>query len=130
MIYISGIFIETEEELQVFCDSIKQQLSYREDYDFIAKEFEKFLHRCFEADQKLTDMVREKISEDYLTVIHIPVHEDEVLLQFDFALVSENDDDIKRREEILYQKFCDICFGNIQPFFYTVWNYYENKLKS
>ena len=127
---MSDEFITTEEEIQIISESIKQQLSYREDYAFFAQEFEKFLFKCFEADQRLTKMVQEKISEDYTTIVHIPIYEGEALLQFDFALINEKDEDIKKREEILYHKLCDICFGNIQPFFYTIWNYYEKKLKS
>lgn len=119
----------TREQIETFTYLVRKKMEYRKDFDYIGKEFEKFLLRCQEADEKLTEMVHTRISKDYTSIVHIPIHEEEILLQFDFALVNEKDEDITRREEIQYQELCNICFGEIQPFFYTVWNYYEQQAK-
>ena len=83
-----------------------------------AEAMEKINEQAYkEADKRLQKMVEEKFSDDFISIVTIPSHDIQDLDSFYFQLVSKSEQKIKKRQEIIYQEFCQICFGHIKPFY-------------
>lgn len=124
MIVIDELILPTLESIEGFKEQMLQN-AYKDDFVDISNLYYDFLLECFDADKKLQDMVFEKISDRYISFTILPIKDTDNLDSFSFSLVSEDDEDIKKRDELMYRNFCDICFGNIKPYYTRLLEFYE-----
>ncbi len=125
MIVINDLVFETFEEASIIFDELEKRKT-RKDHDKIIEIYDKFLRECFRADKKLNEMVLDKFGEEYHSFVILPIEEIEDLSSFSFLLTPPDGvEKIKKRQELLYRKLCDICFGNVKPFYVRLMDYYK-----
>lgn len=119
MIRISeDVFLYGEEDLNVFLEYMKAEALTQDEKDY-HNVFSKYIKEVFQNDQKLQQMVSEKISDDLVSVVMLPIQEGEDPDQFTFGLMRPNGEKIKKKEELFYKNLCDICFGNTPGLYST-----------
>lgn len=111
------IVVDNEETLDLFLEAMQEYV-----YNDVSKQtyniFKKYLHECFDADVRLTQMTQDKLGNDIYPLVFINLGECDDLNAFNFSLTSENENrEVKFIEEKQYYSFCDICFGHIQGLF-------------
>lgn len=124
MIIINDMMFQTKENINDLITQMKEN-AYKEDLVKVTEIYHEFLIECYEADERLQQMVFENISEDYLSCTVIPINDTDDLNSFGFSLVAEDDRKIKKREELKYKDLCNICFGHIQPYYSRLVEHYQ-----
>lgn len=108
------LFFFDESILNNFCKEL-QDSSYDENTRIGNRVFTEHLQQAFEADKRLTNMVRNHISEDLVPVVSFEFCNTCDLNKFDFFLASTDENrKVLKREELLFYEYCDVCFGYIQ----------------
>ena len=125
MIIINDYIISDLEDINTLIDVCKKT-AYKQDLLEITDIYEQFLLECYDADKRLQEMVFNRFGDDYISFVLIPTQETEDLSSFSFQLANKNDILIKRRDEIIFKDFCDICFKNIVPLHDRLISYYED----
>lgn len=123
MIIIDNMALPNLEAIMEFI-KILDDNSYKKEHEDIIEMYQAFLIECFEADQRLQQMVFDRLGEEYISFSIIPINDTEDLNSFSFQLAIEDSLEIKKRDELIYQDLCDICFGGIEPFYTRLSNYY------
>lgn len=116
MIVIHDKVIESREQIEEIAEQMRADAYKEELLDFV-ELFRIYLLDCFEADEKLQEMVVENLSEDYICFSILPVSEIEDYRVFNFELGSKKDVKIKKREERLFENYCNICFGPVKTYY-------------
>ena len=113
----------SREDVINFCSEIKKA-AYKEEYEILSDMYLDFLLECFDADVRLQKMVFDRFGEDYLCLVILPVNNFEDLQSYSFELLIRNDKKVRKRDEKIFQEFCDICFKNIKPFYNRLFDFY------
>lgn len=116
MIIIKDMLITDIEEIDLLINEI-QKNSYKEDYKIITDIYYSFLLQCYDADIRLQQMVSEQIGEDFISFVVLPIEETDDLDSFGFRLAHEENIKVKKRDELIFNDLCNICFGGIKPFY-------------
>lgn len=119
------LIIDDKEGLDLFLEEMQSRT-----YNDITREtfdvFSKYLHECYDADLRLTEMTQEKLGDDVCPIVFIDLGECDDLNAFNFSLMSVDEDrKIKFSEEKVYYNLCDICFGHIQGLFDRVFLHFN-----
>lgn len=124
MIVIDEIGIASLEDIEFIVEKLKEN-AYKDDYKVVAEMYHEFLLKCFDADIRLQEMVLERLGEDFISFVILPVEDVDDLTAFSFQLANKEDKKITRRDEIIYKDFCDVCFGGIKPFYLQLLEFYD-----
>lgn len=124
MIVITDRFFPTKEHLEEIIDDMYEN-AYKDEHRDIAKIYHDFLMEVYDADVRLQNMVNERISDEYTSYVGIPFEETVVLSRFYFSLRDKDFNEPKRRDELIYEDLCKICFGHIKPYFNRLLDYYK-----
>ncbi len=126
MIIVEEVIIPDIETLDSFLQHIQDSI-YKEEHKIYYEIYYSFLMECYEADKRLQGMVSDKMRDDLISLVFLPLKETRKLDEFYFELFSEEDKKIKKREELMYQDFCKICFGGIKPYYNRLIDYYNEQ---
>lgn len=112
MIFLHDIYIETQEQLDIFIKEIWNQTPESADKNLIngIKLYEEYLRNIFRLSLKLQDSVQKDISNDLYTCVIIPFKETDDFDSLDFVIAAEDDREIRKREMILFRSYCDRYF--------------------
>lgn len=126
MIVINKQFFPNKESIDLLIEELMKN-SYKDVYKDLTQIYAELLYQCLDADIKLQQMVLDNISDDFISFVILPILEIEDLDSFSFELASLNEDvHIKKRDELKYQEYCDICFGNIKPLYTRFYEYFNS----
>lgn len=115
MIVIHDSILESKEQIKKLITYMEKDV-YKDDlYNFV-NLFHDYLMDCFDADEKLQEMVTKNLSDEYICFSILPVKETEDFDSFGFELVSKTKDKIKKREEKMFENYCNICFGSVKTY--------------
>lgn len=127
---LGDTILETEEIINALTEQMKAN-AYKEEYEDITDIHYNFLMECFEADKKLQKMVTDRFGEGFISFVFLPIKDTDPLNTFGFRLMFYDTDEnfvgVKKRYEIIYQDFCNTCFGSFVPFYDRIVEYYENR---
>jgi hypothetical protein len=124
MLVMSDMFFFSKEVIEKVISNIKEN-TYHDKYRDAADIHYDFLMECFDADEKLQKMVFDKIGEDYISFVILPINPTERLDSFSFSLVHVDNKKVKKRDDLIYKDLCKICFGEIKPLFWRLVDFYE-----
>ena len=126
MIIINDIAFLRLEDIDYFIEELNKQ-AYKEEYKVITDIYYSFLLECYDADIRLQEMILEKLGEDYIPFVILPILDTEDLDSLSFELAANEGVKIKKRDELIFKELCDICFGNIKPFYTRVIDYFDEE---
>lgn len=126
MIFIKDLFIETLEQIDIVIDEASNYI-YKEGQEDIFRIFREYLIDCHYADVKLQEMVTNRFGDDYVSFVILPIEEIDDWGSYSFSLVSMSGKKIKKRDELIYSEFCDLCFQFIRPFSYRLNDFFTEK---
>lgn len=112
MLLINNQEIFDREEVDSLLRIIKEDALTEEEKEFYAV-VEEYLIEVFEQNLKLQEMVSEKISEDLISVVILPLDKNGNLDEFNFGLINVEGDKVYKRDELVFQNLCNICFGHV-----------------
>lgn len=124
MLVMNETFFPTKESIELLIQDMEKN-AYKEEYVAATQIHHEFLLECFDADEKLQKMVVDNFGDNYISFVILPIQPGEKLDAFSFKLIREDEKKIKKRDELIYRELCDICFGDIKPFFNRLVDYYE-----
>ena len=112
MIFLYDVYIETEEDLELFIEEVHKATPVTADEDLkkSLNLYEEYLKDIFRLSLKLQESVTKNISDDLHTCVVIPFKETDNFDSLNFLIAAENDREIRKREMILFEKYCDKYF--------------------
>lgn len=118
MIFLNNeILLADKQELDMFIEGLKGEIfnEYSRNGVLI---FEKYIYECYDAEERLIEMMHERMGEDLFPVLCINTDECSDLNQIDFMIMSSQEDrEFTHQEEVVFHRLCDICFGHIKGFY-------------
>ena len=124
MILFNKIEIYNEDDLEKFIDFIYDGAHTSQQKESCGI-IEDYIKRVFEADQKLQKMVSENLSKDLISCVILPYEDYHNFDDFKFSLINPEDGKIRKRDELVYKNYCDICFGSVPGLFTLSLAYYQ-----
>lgn len=107
------IFFHNEEVLNSFCNELVGR-SYNEETRMFNHIFAKHVKDAYEADQKLTRAVQEKIDPDIIPIVEFYFCNTCDLNKFDFHAVTKKEDaHVLKAQELKFYEYCDMYFGHL-----------------
>lgn len=116
ILFNKEVLLENKEQLDEFCNILMDE-TFNETSRNGIKILIQYLQDCFDADQRLIDMVQQRLSEDIIPIVSVEFHQFTDLNELDFLLISTEDRELTHYEEMLFNELCDICFGNMKGLF-------------
>lgn len=116
ILFNKEVLLENKEQLDEFCNILMDE-TFNETSKNGIKILIQYLQDCFDADQRLIDMVQQRLSEDIIPIVSVEFHQFTDLNELDFLLISTEDRELTHYEEMLFNELCDICFGNMKGLF-------------
>lgn len=112
MILINDYEIHSRKDLEYYL-LYMESLALTDVEKFYHEVLVEHMEEVFQQDQKLQELVSQKISEDLISVVILPSQEGDNFDVFNFGLIDLNGEKVKRRDELFYQNLCDECFGHV-----------------
>ncbi|MBO5180197.1 MAG: hypothetical protein J6B87_07635 [Clostridia bacterium] len=112
MIFLYDVFIETEKDLELFIEEVQKATPVTADEDLkkSLNLYDEYLRDIFRLSLKLQESVTKNISDDLYTCVVIPSKDTDDFDSLNFLIAAEDDREIRKREMILFEKYCDKYF--------------------
>lgn len=112
MIFLHDIYMETEEDLELFIEEMQKAAPVTADENLkkSLNLYNEYLRDIFRLSLKLQESVIKNISDDLYTCVVIPFKETDDFDSLDFLIAAKDDREIRKREMILFEKYCDKYF--------------------
>lgn len=123
MILLNEVEVFDENDLNHFLEYL-DSIAYTDQQKEDTKIMVDYVTRVFEANQKLQTMVSENLSEDLLSCVILPFRPIDNFDEFKFKLINVENGKIRKRDTLMYEKYCDICFGSVPGIYSLALAYY------
>ena len=113
----NDIILEEKEDFDNFIETLKGEV-YNEETRLITDCIISFLNDVWTQDQKLTEMIHRKISEDFFSVVNVEVEETAPLDKVQVGLFSKDKGaQVLTADKIAFEQFCNMYFGGVKPLY-------------
>lgn len=113
----NDILLEEKEDFDNFIEMLNGEV-YNEETRLITDCIISFLNDVWVQDQKLTEMIHRKISENFFSIVNVEVEETAPLDKVQVGLFSKDKDaQVLTADKIAFEQFCNMYFGGVKPLY-------------
>jgi len=118
MIVIDEIAIYNQEDMDTFINYIKNTANTAQQKQSV-NTIETYLRGAWDAHVRLKDMTKNSLSDHLEPIVFLPFDEVHNFDSFKFDLINIDypNEKITQRERLMYNQYCDICFGGVPGLF-------------